>query len=233
MASPQARAHIEAQRRLRSTVASAAVNAWRGLPGWDRTDIERFTAYVVPLVLTGQRTSVALTNAYLARYLQRAPLGIPVGELLGAGVRNGVAPQEVYSRPFVTLWSGLQEGKPFEDAFRAAQARVESTAAMDVQLSMRATFDAAEKRDERIFGYERVADGGACAFCLEVDGAFVKSGDAMALHNNCGCSLEPLTEPYDGAVELPPGVAVHEHGELGAVLADPAHSFTDAAQALS
>ena len=58
--------------------------------------------------------------------------------------------------------------------------------------------------------------------------AFVKSANAMALHNHCGCGLEAVF--YD--VEVPPlpdGVAVHQHGELGAVLGDPAHSFASLA----
>jgi ribosomal protein S18 acetylase RimI-like enzyme len=44
-----------------------------------------------------------------------------------------------------------------------------------------------------IVGFQRVADGDACAFCGEIDGAFLKSDDPMPLHNNCGCSVEPVT----------------------------------------
>ena len=97
---------------------------------------------------------------------------------------------------------------------------------MDVQLSARATFDAVQAADSGIYGYQRVADGSACEFCQRLDGAYVKSASAMALHNGCGCSLEPLTAPHRLAAYLPSGVAVHEHGELGPMLGSPDHSFT-------
>lgn len=45
---------------------------------------------------------------------------------------------------------------------------------------------------ERIVGYTRVADPGACAFCQEVDGAFLRSSDPMPLHPGCGCGVEPI-----------------------------------------
>lgn len=47
---------------------------------------------------------------------------------------------------------------------------------------------------DAIVGWQRVADPGACDFCASVDGAFVKSGAALPLHDGCGCGLEPLTE---------------------------------------
>lgn len=62
--------------------------------------------------------------------------------------------------------------------------------------------------------------------------------------HNCGCSLEPLTEPHRGAVHLPDGteirpfaygplnekVAVQLHEELGPVLTGPTHSFKSLAE---
>lgn len=190
----------------------------------------RFLDAALPVVLTSQRASVALTDAYLASFLNRQPKGVNPEALIGSGVRNGADPREVYRRPFVTVWTALKDGRPFQDAVHSGLARAQSSAAMDVQLSMRATAGAVQQADDGIFGYQRVADGGACAFCLEVDGAYVKDGDAMPLHNNCGCGLEPLTAPHPRAAKLPSGVAVHEHGELGPVLTDPAHDFTTASE---
>lgn len=227
---------------------------WRALPGYDRENIDEWLTAVVPVVLAGQRSSVALTEAFLAGHMDRQPLGVNADELIGAAVRNGVEPSEVYQRPFVTLWSALSEGAPYEAAAAMALARAQSTAAMDIQLSMRATAGAVQDADPGIYGYQRVANPGACAFCSEVDGAYVKSADAMPLHNHCGCGLEPLPDRIahadakylpDGTqirkyqhgplldTPTPPTVAVHEHGELGAVLASPDHNFTTAAQALA
>lgn len=221
-----AEAHIELQRRLRLATAGAVGTSWRGLGSWDEADVPRFLELAVPVVLAAQNTSVALTEAYLARVLDRAPLGVDAERLIGAAVRNGTAPEEVYRRPFVNVWSALKRGEGFSHALESGYARATATAEMDVQLSMRATAGAVQQADEGIYGYERVADGAACDFCKEVDGAYVKNGDAMPLHNRCGCGLEPLTAPHSRAAYLPSGVAVHEHGELGPVLTDPAHAFT-------
>jgi hypothetical protein len=224
-------AHITAQERLRGLVEAAVTRAWAGLPGTDDADVAGWLATVVPIVTTGQATSVALTDAYLAQALQRPPAGIVAADII-PGLRGGVGADEVYRRPFVTLWTALKDGRRYEDAAAAALARATSSAAMDVQLASRATFQAAQDADPAIRGYRRVPDGGACTFCLTVAGAKVNSAAAMPLHNRCGCSLEPITDTVT-PTPVPDTVAVHEHGELGPVLADPAHDFTTAALALS
>jgi hypothetical protein len=109
----------------------------------------------------------------------------------------------VYQRPFVTVWTALGAGARWEDAVAQGMARATSAAAMDVQLAFRASADEIGRADDGIYGFQRVADGGACAFCLEVDGAYVKTADASPLHNHCGCGLEPLTDPHPGAAYLP------------------------------
>lgn len=220
------RAHISAEHRLRQIAVEAATIIWRDLPGYDRADVGAWTDRIVPLVSAAQRQSVALTEGYLARALDRPALGLPADDLIGASVRAGADPAEVYARSFVTIWAALGRGDPYEQAVQTGLSRALETVRMDVQLSARATFDAVQQADDGIYGYQRVADGNACDFCLAVDGAYVKSADAMALHNGCGCSLEPLTEPHPLAATLPSGVAVHEHGELGAVLGSADHSFT-------
>lgn len=218
-------AHIAAEARLRSATVAATTRLWKNLPGYDRADVPVWLARVLPVVLTAQRQSVSLTEAYLAQKLQRRPFGLDPNLLIGSGVRAGVAPEEVYQRPFVTLWADLKAGKGFAVASEAALARIRGSAAMDVQLSMARTAQAVGIADARIQRFQRVADGGACDFCQEVDGAILNSDDAMPLHNFCGCGIEPLTDAPPVSA-LPSTVAVHDHGELGPVLADPNHSFT-------
>ena len=225
MPSRLARRHIEAQEALRNAVVRVVELEWRNLPGYDEEHVSPWLLAVVPTIIAAQRYSSTLTDAYVAQLLKRRPLGI--GASVGAMVRNGADPGTVYRRPFVTVWMGLQAGNGWEASVSAGLSRATSTAATDVQLASRSTFAEIQRADPSIRGYERVPDGGACEFCLTVAGAFVKSADAMPLHNNCGCSLEPVLEDRDEG-GVPDGVAVHEHGELGPVLADPSHSFTSA-----
>lgn len=221
MASKLAHAHIQAQQHLRSILATAVGDIWNGLPGYDRANVDEWLSRVVPLVTAGQRQSTALTDAFLAQATGRGPLGVAP-----APIRAGTQPDVVYQRPFVTVWSALQAGTAWDQAVADGLARAKATAATDVQLVMRATSQAVQNADDGIFGFQRVADGGACQFCALLDGAFVKSADAAAMHPACGCGLEPLTRHHPHAATLPSGVAVHDHGELGAYLADPAHDFT-------
>lgn len=224
-------AHIEAQARLRARTALIMGQAWDNLGSYDEADVAPFLATAVPVTTAAQRASVALTGAFLARALARRPIGLDPATVLKL-VRNGTPPAEVYRRPFVTAWKDLKEGKPWTDAVGAARARVVSNAEMDVQLAMRSAFAVGQQADPQIKGYRRVPDAGACPFCLAVAGAFVKSANAMPLHNHCGCGLEPVTEPVH-VTPTPDDVAVHHHGELGPVLADPRDHFTGPAAVTS
>jgi hypothetical protein len=226
MASPLAEAHIEGEARLRSAVVAAVISIWESLSGYDRENVDEWLTQVVPVVETGQRASAALTAAFIAQVLGKDTLDLDQEEVIGAVVRNGTPPATVYERPFITLWSGLGAGLDFQAASNKALARATGSAAMDVQLTMRATADVIERAEPGLFGFERVTDPTACEFCREVNGAYVKRASAMPLHNHCGCGLQPLTEPHPLAVELPSGVAVHEHGELGPLLGSPDHDFT-------
>lgn len=223
--------HLVQQERLRTIVAQAITRIWTGLPGFDRANLDEWLSNVVPVVLAGQRQAVALTDAYVALELRRRPLGVDPTPLIGAGVRAGIDPETVYSRSFITLWSALARGTQYDDAVAQGLDRSTSAGQMDVQLSHRAAYGAIQAADTNIFGYRRIADSGACGFCLTVNGAYVKNASASPLHNHCGCGLQPITSPAPGARWLPNGqsveehYAIHEHGELGAVLTAPGDHF--------
>ena len=224
MPSRLADVHIEAQRRLRVLAERGVTNAWTRLPDYRDRNVDQFLTLVLPLMDAAQRQSILLTDAYLARALERRPMGVDAARVI-ASLRGDTSPEEVYRRPFVTVWTALSKDTALDQAVAAGLARATSTAAMDVQMAHRGALRAVQDADPRIRGYRRVADAGACAFCSMIDGAFVKSADAMALHNGCGCGLEPI-EDEPRPSPLPEGVAVHEHGELGPMLGDPSHDFT-------
>ena len=218
-------AHLITQARVRHIVRAAIAGLWSGLPSYNEEDVELFTDLVTPIVFAGQRQAIELTEAFVVRRMKSATVGLAITGLTGAAVRGGVPMAEVYRRPFVTVWKALDKGESFEQAVAAGEARATETAEMDIQLSHRAAYGALQEEFPQIQGYRRVANAGACDFCALVDGAFVKSADAMPLHNRCGCGLEPIQTDFTVS-STPEGVAVHEHGELGLMLADPAHDFT-------
>lgn len=226
-------AHIRGEAKIREGSERAVRAAWRSLPAYDRGNIPEFLEKALPVVRAAVLASANLTAAYIARSLERQPSGFDADAVL-RGLRNGVPLEEVYSRPFVDVWTALEAGTLWVDAVKQGEERAAVSAATDPQLAMR---DTASQIDAP-YGYRRTVNPGACEFCQVVNGAYVKSGSAMPLHPYCGCSLEVLTEPHERAVKLPDGtrirdfqhgplnVTVHQHGELGAVLGDPAHNFT-------
>jgi hypothetical protein len=250
---------------VRNRVSTRVDRTWRDLGSWDEADVARFQSRVLPVVQAGQRRTVALTDAYLARATRTRPVGLVADDLIGAAVRNGTDPADVYRRPFVQLWSALSNGARFMDAMNAAGVRAAQSASTDVSLTMRASADAfdAQAADEaRIVGWERVLDPDACAYCATASTQRYRSANLDPLHANCQCGIAPVFAENDRAIKdfnrqvlsnikdanagadrpywearhfrvdgttgevILPDVAVHEHGELGAVLADAAHDFT-------
>lgn len=222
-------AQIAAQARLREIVVQAVRNAWTGLGSYDAQDVPVFLAGVVPLILAAQRQAVSLSDAYVARVLGRRPLGIDPAPVI-ARVRGAVSPSVTYRRPFVTVWSGLSDGKPYEAAVRAGEARLAASAALDVQAAHFAALQEVQDRDPVIRGWMRVADPDACEWCRMIDGAKVKRADASPLHARCGCALGPLIDDFDPD-PVPEGL-IHDHGEYGPTLGNPEHHHLSEAEAL-
>lgn len=227
-------AHIVAQERIRRRTAAAVGSAWRSLSAYDRENVPEFLQLAVPIVAAGQRQSAATTNAFLARATRRSPLALNVAAVTGAGVRAGTPPETVYERPFVTVWTALKAGTEFKDAVNAGRARATGSAAMDVQLTMRATLRDIGERDDMILGFERVPDGDACEFCVLVAGQQYTTQDLMPVHNHCGCGVDVITAENrgdfsgstDNDLSMPSSVSIAEHGELGPLLVSGDHHFT-------
>lgn len=258
MATPEAQAHIAAQTRLQALATAGAAAAWDGLPNYDEESVPVFLAVVVPLILAAQRSSAALTNAFLARAVGRPPLGIDVDRVIGDAIRpatpavieasqkggvalapdaTGVPPEVVYRRPFVTTWSALSDQLPWADAVRAGRERAMGTAAMDVQNTMRHTLRLVGEQDDLILGYRRVPDADACEFCKLIAGRRYLTADLMEVHPRCCCGVDVITaanrSDFTGKAEndlaIVPGVAFHDHGELGPLVGSPDHAFTSLA----
>jgi hypothetical protein len=237
MPSQLAEAHIEAERRLRDVTIAALESIWRGLPSHDKEDVDTWLDQAVAVILLAMRHSVLLTDAYLARALERQPVGIDPQLIIDA-IRGDTAPREAYRRPFVTLWSELAEGQRYEDAQRMALDRARGMAAFDIQASMRDTLAAVGEADPNIWGYQRVANPDACEFCLLVNGAQFRTTTPMPLHPWCNCGIEPVIytrgvananalEAFNAdPTPIPESVVVREHGEMGPVLVSPDHDFT-------
>jgi len=234
-----AEAHIQAQARTRAATERAITTLWAQLASYNEADVSAFVTPAVATVTAAQRASIALTAAFISRSLGYQPSPISAAQVIAA-LRPGTTPQEVYRRPFVTVWTDLKAGTPYQQAVAAGRARAQATAAMDVQLAMRQTLVTIGERTDDILGYRRVPDASACAFCRLIAGQRYTTEQLMPVHNRCGCGVDLITEANRGDFTGNPendlsitrdGVtaAVVEHGELGPVLVNGAHTFTSLA----
>lgn len=188
---------------VRKRVSARVERNWRQLGSWSEADVDRFLGATLPVVDAGQRRTVSLTDAYLARVARRRAVGLVADDLVGSAVRNGTDPADVYRRPFVQLWSALKAGTQFSDAMNAAGARAAQSAATDVSLTMRASADAfdAQAEESKIIGWERVLDPDACAFCATASTQRYKSANLEPLHANCQCGIAPVFAENDRAIK--------------------------------
>lgn len=233
-------AYIAAQAALRQRAGVSMAAAWAKLPNYDSTSVPSFLASAVPIAAATKIASVQITSAFLARRVGLSSLGVNPADVV---IRNGVPPQEVYRRPFVNVWTDLKNGKPFEDAVASGLHRAVSAVQTDAQLAMRGTLTVAATKTERILGYRRVPDPGACDFCVLISGQRYKTDQLMPVHNHCGCGVDVITaenrDQFTGKREndlnltriTRDGVtaAIVEHGELGPLVVNGDDHFTSAA----
>jgi len=235
MASALTAAYQGELKRTRNAVADRVAANWRRLPDYREKRIPGFLAANLPIVKAGQSRAVALTSAYLSRKLDAPPVGLDIEELIGANIRNGADPDQVYRRPFVTVWAAIAT-IGFELAVEKGLSRLTSTAAMDIALSGRqANLAYGRESGGEIVGWTRVADPGCCDFCLSIDGARTGPNEPQPLHNRCGCTADPITGSSFGSGDLQsvgdvvgdgndPAV-INDHGELGPVIGAEGDNF--------
>lgn len=238
MVTPLAEAHVRAQARLRAIAATAVTTAWTNLGSYDERDVDPFLSVVLPTMDAVERQSVGLTDAFLGQAVGRPPLGVDPDQVIAEEVRPGVDPAEVYRRSFVTVWTALKAGTDYEAAVGAGLARLRGTARTDVQLAMRGTLRQVGEADKLILGYQRVPNASACRLCQLAAGQRYKVGFLFPIHDGCGCGVDVITGPerpnFTGRYDNDPVIegagiaaAIREHGELGPVLVNAAHHFSE------
>lgn len=213
----------ERLRRVRLSTAQRVMGAWDMLPDYDKPRAEPFARAVIPVVTAGQMMTSKLTAAHLRRK-GLAPPAIDPLAVTGEAVRK--APMlTVYQRPFGIVWGALAAGVMWADAVQRGRNRLDVLAQTDMALAMKATVDVvATGYGDRLTGWQRVADGGACDLCSAENGAVYDLAGDMPLHPGCGCSLEPVYGADDGTDSS--YTATHDSDELGPLLYEAGHDFS-------
>lgn len=199
---------------LRSQLLTLILALFRGLGSWRDTDQARFLQQALPQVAGGQRQMVGLTDAYLSQLAADLdgtapePLGIQARD--GAELRNGTEPEEVYTRPFRTVYQELGEGSDMAQALDRALNRLYSNCVTDLQLAKtHASADWLEEgtwlgRDESRY-YRRVLTGtSSCGLCVVASTQRYRKPRLLPIHPGCDCAVGLIESDTD------PGQVINE-----------------------
>ncbi len=185
---PQTRAYRSSQATLRALLERLLRDAW---PLLDPTEVDatftRWAAQVSLAVLDQRKVSATIA----ARYLRE--LGVAVS-------LAGPVPLEVLMRSLaitgpVSIKAGMTAGKVLELAAADAFTLSSQAAVRHMLDGGRETVRASSIQDRRVRGWQRIAAGNACDFCLMLagrGGVYSEAGAGFECHDGCQCSVEPV-----------------------------------------
>lgn len=187
-------AHLRAQLTLRFQQTLAAIGAtsspklqraWNALPAYDEANIAEFIRKATPATDAAKQAAVRSAAGFYALTAGVRPVAIPPEDVL-------VDPD--LRAPFIATWRALKMGEAFESAVASGLARAEAVVVNLVTSSAMQTGDVvAQRANLRISHWERIPDGGACPWCLEVAPGFYHSAETADFgHDRCGCTAEPV-----------------------------------------
>jgi len=202
---------------LRANLAAYIARLWKSLA--DYRSPKNFVQQVVPVVTGAQQQMSALTAAYLAQQRQIAiggpglPVAVSDKDVTGSATRNGTSLQDVYERPFHTVWRDLAEQPhvpgAVDDAIQAGLEQAVNEAKTDLQRSKTLTSQRTIRDERNIAGYSRILEGTySCGLCIVASTQRYHKADLLPCHPGCDCSVAPIYGLDD------PGLVINEQ-QLG------------------
>lgn len=242
---------------LRASMVQQAWALWFDLDSYRDDSVEPWLDLILPLVEAARETSSAATTTYMQIQLEMLGASdeeeeIPLEDLI---IRNGVPPEEVYSRPFKDVWTGLSKGKSLEDSVSDGANRLRQLVETDIQLSHTHSSRRIISTRKDVVGFRRVPTGAySCALCLVASTQRYRKYNLMPIHPGCDCRVAPIVseesvpqvvdrerlEQIHQAIERQFGMSARDarsidyrkilleenHGEYGPVLTVAKHNFT-------
>lgn len=218
---------------LEDRAAAALDRAWmRAAPVGD-AEMARWLRLAAPALDAAKIAAASSTAAYVAGYARAA--GAPIAELafdaraVAGSIRGGIPTAAILERPVVETRVALSRGASLREALGIGRARAAQYARTDPHLAFREAFRVAASQIEGVVGYRRLPNAGACPLCLTASGQRYRIRDLMPIHPACGCTSAPIIGTHDPGRSIDrqqqEPIAVHEHGELGPVLAPAGEHF--------
>lgn len=197
-------------------------------------------------------------RAYIKQVYKELKLQMPTDEeittdggriIIPGGVeiylREGVTPLEVYQRPLEEFRYWKSTGVDDRTAMEKMSQRVSTISDTDLTLARRQEIKQIFNNTPQVTGYRRIIhpelseDGTSCGLCVVASTRWYSKGELMPIHDECNCSVLPITVDADPGRELNQDdlnnlydaagnntseallktkVSFTEHGELGPII---------------
>jgi hypothetical protein len=189
---------------LRASMVQQLYAMWFGLDSYRDADLDRWFELSLPLIQAAQETSATATSTYMQMQLEimgsdETITPPPMDAVTGPPIRGGVPLEEVYSRPFKEVWTGLSKGLDLSDAIDNGANRLRQLVETDIQLSHTHTSRYVIERTKTVTGFRRVPQGTfTCALCLIASTQKYHKFDLMPIHPGCDCRVAPMISETRG-----------------------------------
>lgn len=184
---------------LRASIVQQLYAIWFGMGSYRGSDMDSWLDLSLPMISAAQETAVNATATYVSLQLEamgasNSEVVIPPAEFVtGAALRNGVPPEEVYSRPMKEVWTALSQGKDIAEAIRMGADRLRQLVETDIQLAHTHTARTIFRDRRDVMGFRRVPTGlYTCALCLVASTQRYRKLDLMPIHPGCDCRVAPI-----------------------------------------
>lgn len=236
---------VQAQATVRAQVL--AFGSW-----YDDAAVSALGARIATPIQSVQRAAAAVTDAFAARATSQAKGSIvkPVGAVDVSTLRTGTTLPAVYTRLGPTYRYAVSKGATPQKALKLVSDRGQAMAGTDVQLAQRAQWHKF-MQGHKVDGYRRVihpelSKGGTCGLCIAASDRVYHVDELLPIHTGCHCGVLPIINGVDVGHRLNQDDlkrlyaesgstsaddlkrtqwVIHQHGELGPVLAHKGEHF--------
>lgn len=186
------------QRAVQEASTAQLLASWFGLPNYHKPIVESFVRTVVAIVLGGQQAVVDLTYSYVngqMAFVGENEIPHPGYQTTTGEALRGVAPDEVYARPFKDVWQALQRELELDQAIERGATRLRELVETDMQLAH--THTVRDMYTNTKLSYRRVLVGPTnCALCIVASTQRYHKADLLPIHPHCNCKTVPATEKH-------------------------------------
>ena len=196
--------------QLRDQATQLAAARWELAPEDLDASHSRWLELAATALRATQQAGVRLTAAYAAAFLASelrqpsAPPAIDATRYAGMS-RDGRLLEDALAPSLYTVKAAIADGQSFEEASALGRSRALRAVASDAIAAPRAALADVVREDGRIVGWRRVTSGGCGACLAAATGAIHADDEALAVHDNCRCSMEPVVKGVPDRATRPTG----------------------------